>query len=154
MQMKKIIVVSDSHGNVADLQYLLNEEYDYFFFLGDGLSDLGTSIYDDRVKAVKGNWDFGADVRENLVVRVEDVVFFLTHGHNYGVKESFFRLMYQVSELQPDLTLFGHTHRKEDFVVNGLHFANPGSINKSRGAGTYFRISVDGKKYSIEKCCF
>lgn len=152
--MKKIIVVSDSHGNVADLQYLLNEEYDYFFFLGDGLSDLGTSIYDDRVKAVKGNWDFGSDVCENLVVGVEDVVFFLTHGHKYGVKESFFRLMYQVSELQPNLTLFGHTHRMEDFVVNGLHFANPGSINKLRGAGTYFKIIVDGKKYSIEKCCF
>lgn len=153
--MKKIIVCSDSHGCVAELKKLLDMEYDYFFFLGDGLSDFGGYINDQRVKAVRGNWDYFAKQRENLVVQVEETVFFLTHGHKYGVKETFFRLLEKVSELKPDITLFGHTHRMEMFEVNGLKFANPGSVTSSRGgSGTYLIITVDGKKYSIEKHCF
>ncbi len=151
--MKKIIVCSDSHGNKEAINKLLSKPFDYFFFLGDGLDDLGAAIYDERVKVVRGNCDFNSTEKENTIVVVENVMFFLTHGHLYGVKESFFRLFEKVKELVPSLVLFGHTHKMEQFDYRGIKFANPGAITTKRGGfGTYFVVTVDGGKYYIEKC--
>jgi len=153
--MKKIIVISDSHGNKECVNKVLQQDFDYLFFLGDGLSDLGTSIYDDRVKAVKGNWDYNETARQDIVMQVEGVMFFLTHGHMYGVKETIFRLYDRVKELNPDVVLFGHTHKCEDFVFNGIRFVNPGALSARRGGlYTYLIINVDGDKYYIEKHSF
>ena len=41
--MKRLVIVSDSHGNAKGLEKLLPliEENHYFVFLGDGIADLG-----------------------------------------------------------------------------------------------------------------
>lgn len=153
--MKKILVISDTHGNADAVNVLTKEYYDYIFFLGDGLVDLGTLEYDNKVKKVRGNCDFFSNERTDLIVQVEGVMFFLTHGHEYGVKASCVRLYEKVEELKPDLVLHGHTHRVEDYIYNNQRFLNPGALSdKGCGRNTYMVINVDGKNYSVEKHIF
>lgn len=153
--MKKILVMSDTHGNSDAVNVLTRDYYDYIFFLGDGLDDLGSLEYDSRLKKVRGNWDFGSRERTDLIVQVEDVMFFLTHGNEYGVKISCVRLYEKVKELKPDVVLFGHTHRIEDYVYNDQRFLNPGALSdKGCGRNTYMVINVNGKNYSVEKHIF
>ena len=55
----KIVIISDSHGNKLAIDTVFKTiEFDYLFFLGDGLNDLGDYIYLDNVIAVSGNCDF------------------------------------------------------------------------------------------------
>lgn len=151
--MKKIIVISDTHGNISGINEVVKQGYDYLFFLGDCVSDLGTLINDERVKVVRGNCDFFSNERRDTVVQIENVLMFLTHGDEYGVKTTLNRLYDKVKELNPQLVLFGHTHRCEDVVYNGIRFVNPGSLSSVRGgANSYLKITIDGDKYFIEKC--
>ena len=56
--MKKILLISDSHGYETYINTLLQKDYDYIFFMGDGLRDLGSIINLDNVYYVKGNCDY------------------------------------------------------------------------------------------------
>lgn len=64
----KVLVVSDVHGRVTLLRWLLkNETADALFFLGDGLYDLNQAIAangaapDYPIYRVRGNCDIGSD---------------------------------------------------------------------------------------------
>ena len=151
--MKKVIVISDTHGNTSGINKVIGGDFDYLFFLGDCVSDLGTLVNDPRVKVVRGNCDFFSAEKRDLIVQVEDMLMFLTHGDEYGVKMTLSRLYDKVKELQPALVLFGHTHRAEDVVYNGIRFVNPGALSSVRGGvNSYLVINIDGDKYFIEKC--
>ena len=66
----RILLVSDSHGNRDGIEKLIeNEQFDYLFFLGDGLSDLG--LYDniENIIAVSGNCDFFSVVPNESIER-------------------------------------------------------------------------------------
>lgn len=55
----KIAIISDSHGERNGMNALFEkDDFDYLFFLGDGLSDLGAYVNLDNVFAVSGNCDF------------------------------------------------------------------------------------------------
>ena len=67
-QPMKVLVVSDVHGRVTPLRWLLkNETADALFFLGDGLYDLNQAIAangaapDYPIYRVRGNCDIGSD---------------------------------------------------------------------------------------------
>lgn len=67
-QPMKVLVVSDVHGRVTPLRWLLkNETADALFFLGDGLYDLDQAIAangaapDYPIYRVRGNCDIGSD---------------------------------------------------------------------------------------------
>ena len=89
-QPMKVLVVSDVHGRVTPLRWLLkNETADALFFLGDGLYDLDQAIAangaapDYPIYRVRGNCDIGFDDPAEGLAPFGGVLFFyktLRHG--------------------------------------------------------------------------
>ena len=88
--MKKLIVVSDTHGRREGLSELLPliAENDYIVHLGDGAMDMREirSEYPEKVYACCGNCDPFSPIPEEGEIEVEGVKIFFCHGHRYGVK--------------------------------------------------------------------
>ena len=89
----KILVVSDVHGRMRDLRWVLqNETADAMFYLGDGLYDLNGALELNKtpvpypIYRVAGNCDVGYQEPTEGMAPFAGVLFFYTHGHHYGVK--------------------------------------------------------------------
>lgn len=148
----KLLVFSDSHSHyekIAEAISIQKTPCDAVVFLGDGLRDIEKikeKIYPTPVFSVKGNCDFLAgDTEEERLLSLEGVKIFITHGHLYGAKSGYGRLLYRARELEADLVLFGHTHCPLDYVYEisdkKIRLFNPGSIGHS---GTFGVINICG----------
>ena len=131
--MCKILVVSDVHGRLRDLRWLLNNETaDAMFYLGDGLYDLNAALELRKepvpypIYRVAGNCDMNYNEPSEGMVPFGGVLFFYTHGHHYGVKMGSERLAECAGERGADVALFGHTHRRE--LVRGVGTAATASL--------------------------
>lgn len=144
----KILVISDSHGNLWSVKKVLDKvkNIDMIFHLGDNVRDAIKieGRVDCPVKCVKGNTDFGNAPLE-LVEYIKDKRFLLTHGHKYGIKSDLNRLYYTARENDYHVVLFGHTHQPHNEIVDGILFFNPGSIGDKRWQPneTYGVLTVD-----------
>lgn len=140
--MSNIVVISDSHGRLPQTEKFLRilDEADYIFFLGDGGSDVAflTGAYRSKLHYVCGNCDYARGKREEFV-EIDGVKFFLTHGHDYGVKSDYLSLSLAAKEKGADCALFGHTHRPVILKDGTLTLINPGSIGYQ---GNYCYMSV------------
>ena len=123
--MCKILVISDVHGRLRDLRWVLqNETADAMFYLGDGLYDLNAALELRRepvpypIYRVAGNCDVNYSEPSEGLAPFGGVLFFYTHGHHYGVKMGSERLAECAGERGADVALFGHTHRRE--LVRGV----------------------------------
>ena len=117
----KILVISDVHGRMRDLRWVLqNETADAMFYLGDGLYDLNGALELNKtpvpypIYRVAGNCDVGYQEPTEGMAPFAGVLFFYTHGHHYGVKMGSERLAESAGERGADVALFGHTHRRAD----------------------------------------
>ncbi len=151
----KILVISDVHGRLRDLRWVLqNETADAMFYLGDGLYDLNAALELRRepvpypIYRVAGNCDVNYSEPSEGLAPFGGVLFFYTHGHHYGVKMGSERLAECAGERGADVALFGHTHRRE--LVRGVGTAatvfNPGSL---RDGGSYGVITIENGKCSF-----
>lgn len=147
--MEKILVISDVHGRLSRLRWVLqNEQADALFFLGDGLPDLDNALTQLKaplpypVYRVRGNCDYGYDDPIEGMAPFGGVLFFYTHGHAYGVKSGSERLAESAGGRGADVALFGHTHVRE--LVRGAGGAatvfNPGSL---MDGGSYGVITIE-----------
>lgn len=135
----KILVLSDSHGTMSNMEWALElEKPDCAMHLGDCARDarrLAERYPQIPVYAVPGNCD-GPMPGEPLL-RVEvlgGVRIFLTHGHAYGVKRGLLALSLAAREAQADVALFGHTHLAFCRTVDGLWLLNPGACGAGRSS--------------------
>ena len=99
----KILVLSDSHGNLTNMERAFAlEQPDAVFHLGDGAGDFARlcrgSAQFAAACGVAGNCDFGADCPTVRTAEYGGYRFFLTHGHQYQVKYSLMRLYYAARE--------------------------------------------------------
>lgn len=146
----KIALISDSHGNKKGIDDLFSRGgFDYLFFLGDGLSDLGSYAYLDNVFMVSGNCDFFSSEPNEKAFELEGIKFFVTHGNKYGVKYSMENLASRAKEVGARIVCFGHTHRVFMEEIDGILFVNPGSFKKCDGVSSGVMLELDGDKYSI-----
>ena len=81
--MKKIVVISDNHGQQSMLDKIrkIESDGDYFVHCGD------SEALEERLKGwicVRGNNDWIARLQDEIVFEVEGVNFLVTHGHRYG----------------------------------------------------------------------
>lgn len=137
----KLILISDSHGNKAGIDKIFkNKEFDYLFFMGDGLSDLGTYINLNNVYAVSGNCDFFSKVDNEKYVELDGIKIFMTHGNKYGVKSTIDHIVSRGKELGVDFVFYGHTHRRNIENIDNIYFINPGK----------FYPNCDGDSIGIE----
>lgn len=145
--MKKILVISDSHGSKQKIAKVINEEtWDYIFFLGDGLKDMAFLEGDNIIK-VAGNCDLFSTETEQKSVVIESVKFLLTHGHIYKVKWGLGALINEASKRDANVVCFGHTHTYMAEEINNILFLNPGSLYSSQ----YCIIEVCNGKITLVK---
>ncbi|MBR4420810.1 MAG: metallophosphoesterase [Clostridia bacterium] len=145
--MKSYVVFSDIHGDVYAKKIL--QEYvknsDGAFFAGDGLSGLN-DFTNKPFYAVMGNCDRVGD--EEKIIEVDGVKILLTHGHLYGVKSSYLRLIYKAKELGVDVVIFGHTHQPLIMQEEEILLLNPGSCSIYGAQKTFINLFISNNKAS------
>lgn len=138
----KLLVFSDSHG-VLDTMIWAVEHYrpDRVLHLGDccaDFTDLRQRFPEIPMDGVPGNCDYGVQDAPTRFLELEGVRIMMTHGHRYGVKSGYLRIVYAAREQQADILLFGHTHRAECFREGALWVMNPGAA----GTGCFGIITL------------
>ena len=137
--MKKLIILSDSHGNMKGVSELLPliAENDAVIHLGDGAGDMreARESYPEKVYACAGNCDFFSPLPTEGELEVEGLKIYFCHGHKYGVKSDLLRLIAEAKNRKADVVLYGHTHQAAITQAEGITLINPGSLRYSVGKG-------------------
>lgn len=140
----KLLILSDSHRNMRYmLQAIDCEQPNLIIHLGDHETDaihLTEKNLDIPVWNVSGNCDYGI-APQIIVEDLEGVRFFITHGHQLGVKYGLLRAELSARERDANVLLYGHTHQPHCEWHNGLWIINPGTCS-GRGPVTYGVITV------------
>ena len=134
--MKKILLISDTHGYIDDRIIQYAKESDETWHAGD----IGELKVVDEIKkvttlrAVHGNIDnskIRAEYAENLRFKIEDMKIWITHIGGYPNKYNL-RIRQEINYNPPDVFICGHSHILKvinDNKLNLLHI-NPGAIGK------------------------
>jgi len=134
--MKKILLISDTHGYIDDRIIQYAKESDETWHAGD-IGEL--KVVDEikkvtTLKAVHGNIDnskIRAEYAENLRFKIEDMEIWITHIGGYPNKYNL-RIRQEINSNPPDVFICGHSHILKvinDNKLNLLHI-NPGAIGK------------------------
>ncbi len=133
----KILVMSDSHGNLKGVEKALKKlgsNADVVVHCGDGTRGealwLKENCGDKKVVCVRGNCDFTGDMKDEEYFEVCGKKIMATHGHLYGVKYGLERLSYKAEEEGASLVFFGHTHIPTDERIGAARLINPGSLGR------------------------
>ena len=136
----KILVVSDSHGNIGNILTAIDREQpDVLIHLGDGLPDLADIKFSGQIYAARGNCDLNGKIKTMGKVEHNKKIILYLHGHEFDVSKGYEKLVNFATAQGADIVLFGHTHRPDYFTRNGIVFVNPGAM-KDRQSGTYATI--------------
>ncbi len=141
----KILVLSDTHGNIKSILSVLSKHSDIkdVFFLGDNTSDIDAvkeQFGDKTFHIVSGNCDIGSKYKSADTVTINQKRIFFTHGHKYGVKYTLESLKETAREFNCSLALFGHTHCSLSAYDDGLYIVNPGSLSFPRDSYASYAI--------------
>ena len=131
--MKRILVFSDTHGNLSRCIETIDniKDIDLVIHLGDTVRDAAEleKIFPDiEFKYVSGNNDFYSKVPSKLIVEFDNIRIFCCHGHQM----SDIALYEYAKENNCSYVLTGHTHRSHIVKEDGITFMNPGSISRPR----------------------
>lgn len=139
----RILVVSDSHGDVFGLRLAIQAQPNarMMIHLGDGEHDMDAVSHllkGMKVLQVRGNTDFGAFSPKACVETVEGKRFYCTHGDRENVKGGTDELEKVARDKEADIVLFGHTHVPKNEYDDGLYLFNPGSVRE----GSYGVVDI------------
>ena len=128
----KLLVFSDSHGNVEHMRRAVEQERpDRILHLGDVMRDaveLSLAYPNIPLELVPGNCDYATDEPAQKILFFEGRRILMTHGHIYRVKLGMGLAVKAAREAQVDILLFGHTHEAYCQQQDGLWIMNPGTI--------------------------
>lgn len=129
----RILVVSDSHGDVFSLRLAIDAQPKarMIIHLGDGERDMDTILErlgDIKVVQVRGNTDLASLSPYSSMEMVEGKRIYCTHGEEEDVKGGIGKLKKVARKQNADIALFGHTHMPKNEYDDGLYVFNPGSI--------------------------
>ncbi|WP_050786944.1 metallophosphoesterase family protein [Pseudoramibacter alactolyticus] len=148
--MKRIGVVSDSHGNIMNLQnaVLAMGEVDAIFHLGDYVRDAKKINVWSKVPVywIRGNCDMGDSEGVELAkIKIAGKTIMACHGHLFGVKQDLAPLLCRGMEEKVDAVLFGHTHHTFIGEEEGILLLNPGALigGHYSDAPSYAIVTID-----------
>jgi len=149
--MKKILLLSDTHGHVDDHMMKYVKESDEVWHAGD----IGTTQVTDTISSLKplravfgniDNHELRLSFPEELLFECEDINIYMTHiggrpgRYAKGISE-------KIKSIKPKIVICGHSHiLKIQFdKVNQLLFINPGAIGKHgfHKVRTMVRFEID-----------
>jgi putative phosphoesterase len=153
MDSQKLLVLSDTHGDIRCLKAVLGWAKDMAeggaigaaVFLGDGVVDLRPAAIEAEFfcewKLVRGNNDFEFSIPDSAVLDFGGRRFFLCHGHRYALHNGYYALITAARTAEAGAALFGHTHVPCCKSSGGILLINPGSIGRPRSrAGASFAV--------------
>ncbi len=148
--MTKILVFSDSHDDISNMQKVIDAEIpDIILHLGDGWDDIEQLhreyYYDIPMEHVKGNCDYNSE-SDIKFLTVAGKNIFMTHGDRYYVKSRLDVLINEGIERGADIVLFGHTHNPVNIKTDNMIVINPGSIKNTKlrtNEPSYAVITID-----------
>lgn len=134
----KILVLSDSHGNLSGVRKAVEKfgsNADFVVHCGDGTRGEALWLKENctraKVVCARGNCDFMYDMlRDTEYFNVCGKKIMVTHGHLYNVKFGLQSLSYKAEEEGCDLVFFGHTHCAADETLGNIRMINPGSCGR------------------------
>ena len=150
--MIRILVFSDSHGKTEYMEKTCENMVgvDYIIHLGDHSKDgeyLELIFPEKNHYYVRGNCDFMAPEPYEMSLEIEGFKFYITHGHEYGVKTNMASLVKYAKDNKFDCVLFGHTHIAICEKIGEILFLNPGSARETAGV-----IEIESNE--IKGCTF
>jgi putative phosphoesterase len=135
--MKKILIISDTHGVKIKMSAAVRRvpDADMIFHLGDYSRDADyiRTLTEKEVYNVRGNCDLSSMTEAELLLSVEGVKILMVHGHKQNVKSSLLGLALYAQEKETDVALFGHTHIPTEQYHHNVLLYNPGSLGEPRG---------------------
>lgn len=145
--MKKVVVLSDTHGLLRPQVLECLEGADLIVHAGD----INTQAIVDQLasygplQVVRGNndKDWAAQIPATSRFTVEDVTFFMVHNKRDLPKD-----------LGPvDVIVYGHSHKYAQEEKEGVLWLNPGSCGPRRFHQkiTLAILTVEGKKVEVRK---
>ena len=148
--MNKILIFSDTHGDINRCLDIIEkaDSVSAIFHAGDYTGDAEDleSIYPNiPIYYVKGNNDYFSKAPSHMLITIDGVKIFITHGHEQNVKYEyeFMTLRKAAEKYDPDLIIFGHTHIPYTDYKGKATLLNPGSI---RYTGTYAEAEIENGK--------
>lgn len=129
----QIGVISDTHNFLDPKILQLFQRVDHILHAGDIGSAYITFQLEQiaPVTAVVGNTDQFLPFKETEVVKLDGRKYLLHHivGHPHALDEP---LRSRVAREQPDVVVFGHTHKPFCQMLGGILYFNPGYAGKPR----------------------
>lgn len=146
----RILVVSDTHGDMRTLMKAVNAQpsAEIIVHCGDGdeqVQYLKDTIKDKMIVGVRGNCDWCSSLPSKEIISVCGKRIFITHGHLYNAKVGLYNIMCAAREEKADILLFGHTHNAMTYYEDGLYVMNPGSCSGYMASYGYIDITDKGE---------
>lgn len=149
--MKKIVVMSDSHGNhgAIDEVRLRETGADYYVHCGDVEGN------DELLKGwvcVRGNNDWSSTLSREVIFEADGIRFLVAHGDQFGYFNRNELMVEALKKNNCNVLLFGHSHVPEKLKVSGYYLINPGSVTLPRRGSEkgYCVISLDNGNIGVE----
>lgn len=158
--MRRILVVSDSHGRNENVQRAIEKagKFDIMIHLGD----VGNEYREVERMAgvptyiVAGNNDYARGLLERNIIEIGGHRIYATHGHRQNVHFGVELLYYLALENDCDIVMYGHTHVPYLDEEDDVTILNPGSLTYPRQEGhekTFVVMTIeddDSVKYAFE----
>jgi uncharacterized protein len=149
--MKKILALSDTHGNHDFLRRALEQvlDADYVFHLGDDFEDLNRhqDLLDNKivlqVPGIHHPYYLMPTMPTVQSITICNWTFALAH-----VQKDFSK-----NKVQADVYLYGHTHHPALQQKNKAHFLNPGHLKNYQDRGfmaSFSTLDVSGEKIIVK----
>lgn len=122
--MKKILLISDTHGLVRNEVHEAMLEVDYVIHVGDvdnieAYCELKTC---EKIEIVRGNNDWFAELPEYLDIDIYGVKIFVMHDKEHLPRD--------LSKY--DVVVYGHSHKHAIEKKGNTLYINPGSAGRAR----------------------
>lgn len=149
--MKKIVVMSDSHGSITAMHEVKEREKDGDFYVHCGDSEASLEELSGWI-VVRGNNDWMAPFLSEVIFEVEGHRIYVCHGHYFGYFERTEHMLSLLQEKQCDILLSGHTHVPSLEKIHGMYLINPGSTTLPRRGSEkgYCVIYIDEEKVDVK----
>ena len=150
--MTTIGILSDNHGDWSPKIAEALARVDAIIHAGDigsyqAISELEAIA---PTTVVLGNTDGDLPISETAVTTLGKKKFFVQHivePHRLEVP-----LRERLNSVQPNVVVFGHTHKPFCETVGGILFLNPGSVTRPRGQHppSLVRLTIEGDELKSE----
>lgn len=148
----QIIVCSDNHG-IKEVLPKLKENYpEASAFIHCGDMEM-TQEEMEGFAVVTGNNDYLDRFPLQIIVEVQGLRIFVTHGHllPYGMRTQ--ALAKLAIENNCTMACYGHTHIFNEEMVEGVFCLNPGSLNYNRDGSlpSYAIVEYEDGNFNVTK---